>query len=310
MKVENFISKEKEPHSRRHKAILVKYPEIKNLYGYDYRTKYFVGIVLMIQLFMCSMAVHLDWCSLFILTYILSGTCNNFVSLAIHECCHNLLFQKQRWNEYFSILANIPIGVPMAISFKKYHLEHHYYMGDFKKDADIPTEMEQNIFRGIFGKTMFLICNPILYGLRPFLKNPKPFEKLEIINIMIQFLVNYIVYDWYGVKALFYLLGGTFLGMGLHPLAAHFISEHYVSKEIQETYSYYGNLNYLTLNVGYHNEHHDFPKVSGLRLPFVREIAKEYYDIPIKSYDSWCRQIFDFIFDPKMTVQSRIQRKL
>ena len=46
----------------------------------------------------------------------------------------------------------------------------------------------------------------------------------------------------------------------------------------QETYSYYGSMNQLTYNVGFHNEHHDFPQIPHTRLyrvPLLSHSARE-----------------------------------
>jgi sphingolipid delta-4 desaturase len=75
----------------------------------------------------------------------------------------------------------------------------------------------------------------------------------------------------------------------------------------QETFSYYGPLNRLSLNVGYHNEHHDFPSVPWNNLPKLRQTAPEAYD-SLDYHSSWTRLLFRFLFDPSISLYSRMVR--
>ena len=75
-----------------------------------------------------------------------------------------------------------------------------------------------------------------------------------------------------------------------------------------ETYSYYGILNFFCFNVGYHNEHHDFPNIPGSRLPELRKIASEYYDT-LPYHESWPMVTYKFITDPNVGVWNRVKRK-
>ncbi|VDM47173.1 unnamed protein product [Toxocara canis] len=132
---------------------------------------------------------------------------------------------------------------------------------------------------------------------------------LEIINAILQIIVDYVVVIYFGWKAVAFLLGGFFIASGLHPLAGHYISDHYMFKSGQETYSYYGPINLVTFNVGHHNEHHDFPFVCGANLPKIKQIAPEYYS-DMLVHHSWVQMMYKFVTDPKISLHSRIKRKL
>jgi len=210
-------------------------------------------------------------------------------------------------NRALGILANLPIGIPFSVAFKGYHLEHHKFQGHDVIDTDIPSGLEAQLFTTSFGKFVWVVFQPLFYALRPLLTNPKVPLKLEYVNTVIQFCFNYFVCTYFGAKVFFYLVGGSLMAMGFHPVAGHFISEHYMFKKGAETYSYYGPLNLLTFNVGYHNEHHDFPYIPGSRLPEVRKIAPEYYDT-LPYHTSWTKVIYDFIMDPQIGPYARIKR--
>lgn len=76
----------------------------------------------------------------------------------------------------------------------------------------------------------------------------------------------------------------------------------------QETWSYYGPLNILAYNVGYHNEHHDFPSIPWTRLPALKAIAGDFYDV-LPVHTSWPMVTFNFIFDKKIGMWSRVRRE-
>ncbi|HEV8549100.1 MAG TPA: fatty acid desaturase, partial [Polyangiaceae bacterium] len=75
----------------------------------------------------------------------------------------------------------------------------------------------------------------------------------------------------------------------------------------QETYSYYGPLNRIAFNVGYHNEHHDFPYIAGSRLPALRRLAPEFYE-NLHSHDSWTLTLVRYVTRPSLGGHSRVRR--
>ena len=62
-------------------------------------------------------------------------------------------------------------------------------------------------------------------------------------------------------------------------------------------------------NVGYHNEHHDFPKIPWSRLSKVKKIAPEFYD-NLPSYNSYLWVMWKYITDPTVGPWSRVKRKV
>ncbi|KAH3802898.1 sphingolipid delta(4)-desaturase DES1-like [Dreissena polymorpha] len=297
---------DEEPHSKRRKEILKAHPEIKELMGYDSKIAYIVAAEVAAQMLMCYLLMEASWPTVFVLAYVVGGTLNHSLGSAIHEIGHNLAFGHGHpvKNRLLSLLCNVPIIAPMAISYKKYHADHHRYLGHETQDVDIPTRLESYLFRHPITKIIWLIFHPLIHSLRPFYKSPKPVTGWELINNAVQLVVNLALLKAFGVKSVVYCLFGTLFGLGLHPLAGHFISEHYVFNETgQATMSYYGPLNFILFNVGYHIEHHDFPYIPYNKLPEVKKLAPEFYQQPF--HTSWVKVLWDFIFDPYHGPQAR-----
>lgn len=298
-----------EPHATRRKQILAKHPQIKQLFGSDWRASIQIVAFVVAQIFMAYMVRNRSWTEIIVLSYVVGGTFNHSLSLALHECAHNLVFGVTRpvANRLIGFFANLPLGVPASITFKKFHLDHHKYQGDEQMDTDLPTRIEAILFSTKLGKLFFCFMQPFFYSLRPAIVLPKEIVALELVNWAIAIAFDACLIYSFGIKSMCYLWFGTILGLGLHPIAGHFIAEHYVFIKGYETYSYYGALNLITYNVGYHNEHHDFPNIPGYRLPEVKKIAPEFYD-DLPCHNSWIKVLYDFITCPEMGPYSRVKR--
>ena len=271
------------------------------------KTKYITLCLVSSQLLMAFYTQHIPLFWWLITIYIFGATVNHSIFTAIHEVTHNLAFKSKLANKYFAIFINLPLGIPVAMGFEKYHSSHHLFLGDIKKDVDIPFLLEARIFNSRIGKFLWLFLQPITYPLRPLIKWPQKISRWEWLNIIAQLLFDILIVYLFSWKLLVFLVLSTLIGMGLHPLATHFIAEHYVTHGQQETYSYYGPLNFFIFNFGYHVEHHDFPTIPWSRISLLRKIAPEYYQ-SLYSHTSWLAFMRKFIFSKHINLLSRIVR--
>ncbi len=228
----------------------------------------------------------------------------------IHELTHNAVFESSEWNIAFHLIANLPIVFPAAVSFKYFHGLHHAHLNEAYGDPDLPGPMENGLFGGsAAGKALWLLFFFLVQSLRS-LRYPARFGALVpwlAANWVVQLAFNAAVWHWAGPRALAYLTVASIFSIGLHPVGARWVAEHYALRSPQETYSYYGSFNVPMFNIGYHNEHHDFPMAPWQALPAIKKIAPEYYD-GLWYHTSYWRLLYDFIANPAFTLHSRLVR--
>jgi len=308
-----FWDDQAEPHATRRRQIQKAHPEVAKLMGPEWRSKYICLFLLVIpQIWLSWATQNLSWPAYLFVAYVFGATITQALFLAIHELAHNLFFKRPQHNRYFAMVANWPIGIPYCVPFRGYHLEHHKWQGVDGIDTDIPSRAEGKYIRGPVSKTAWASCQILTYALRPMFIKAQDVTTAHVMNWASQIAFDVLVFYVWGWRPLFYFVFCIFLAGGLHPCAGHFISEHYVFPHldaIQETYSYYGPLNWLTWNVGYHNEHHDFCNIPWSRLPALKALAPEYYD-NLAVCDSWIGVIWDYIMRDEIGPYNRVKREL
>lgn len=299
-----------EPHRIRTKQILRQHPHIRKLIGKNPLTIFVIAALVSFQVALSGLVSQQSWWIVVGAAYFLGAFADHALFVMIHECAHKLLFRKPSANRLAGILANIPQIFPSSVSFEKYHIKHHSFQGVHELDADLPNKWEAKLINNYFiGKIIWLLFYPLFQVFRiSRLKEIKPLDGWVLLNWTVQIAFIIIITLLLGPKAIFFLLFSFFFSVGLHPLGARWIQEHYLTHGEQETYSYYGPLNRVAFNVGFHNEHHDFPSVPWNRLPQIRKGAPSFYNT-LFYHTSWTKLFFRFLFDKEISLYSRVVRK-
>jgi sphingolipid delta-4 desaturase len=299
-----------EPHRNRTKEILKVCPQMRNLIGKNPLT--FIAILGLVafQVALAILVSDQSWWIVVGAAYIFGAFADHALFVMIHECAHKLIFKNPIANRLAGIFANIPLIFPSSVSFEKYHIKHHSFQGIHELDGDLPNYWEAKLIDNYFiGKVIWLLLYPFFQLFRiSRLKEIKPFDKWVALNWAVQIIALSAVVYFFGAKAVLFLVFSFFFSVGLHPLGARWIQEHYLTHGEQETYSYYGVLNKVAFNVGYHNEHHDFPSVPWNKLPQIRKEAPAFYDT-LSYHTSWTKLFFRFLFDKEISLYSRVVRK-
>lgn len=306
------MSTVEQPHPNRAKAILKAHPEIRRLFGRNPWTALILcmvaGLQLTIALIMGRAGLEYWWLAL-IVAYGIGAFANHSLYVIIHEATHNLIFKNRLLNKASILSCDLINAIPGGVGFAIYHIPHHVHLGSFDRDPDIASEWEARLVGNRwYMKALWLLCFPVFQIARlsritsAALKGP-----WFAANLVLTLAFDLVVAVTFGWNALLYLVASTIFGLGLHPLGARWIQEHHTVDPNQETASYYGPLNRLALNMGYHNEHHDFPAVPWNRLPAVKAAAPEFYD-SLMPCTSWSGLLGRFIFDSRYSLRSRVVR--
>ncbi|KXN80951.1 Dihydroceramide delta(4)-desaturase [Leucoagaricus sp. SymC.cos] len=127
----------KEPHCLHHLEIVRKHPRVTKLMGYEPLMKNIMFGIVSSPLFI-------------VLVYIISSTANHNLFLTTHEVTPNFMFPSVWQNKTLAVFVNLPIGIPYTAAFKKYHIEHHKFLGQDGLNTNLPTNLELYLLNVFF----------------------------------------------------------------------------------------------------------------------------------------------------------------
>jgi sphingolipid delta-4 desaturase len=291
-------------HVARHRAILAEHPEIRALFGVEPASGAWVVGLAVGQVALALWAGrHSGWV-LAAVAATAGAVVAHALGVLIHEASHNLVFRGSWKNKTIAIVANVPLGAPAAIEFRHQHLLHHRYLGETAepagRDTQAPTRKEVDVvgYSSVW-KLLSFTFGRFFYKARTADAAPKDGWFWANVAACVAFDAIFVLSA--GWKPFVFLVASSLLAFGPHVVGARRVAEHLTVRRGQPTNSYYGPLNRVSFDVGYHVEHHDFPAVPWSRMRRLREAAAARYE-GLAAVRSWSALMARYFFDGRFTV--------
>jgi sphingolipid delta-4 desaturase len=291
-------------HLRRHRAILHDHARVKELFGPDPSSAVWTSVLAAAQMTLALLVAHGRAWVLVAVAVTVGAVVAHALGVLIHEASHNLVFRRGWMNKVIAIVANVPHGAPAAIEFRHQHMLHHKYLGDAAdpggRDTQAPTRKEVEIVgHSTLAKILSFTFGRFFYKARP--ANAVPHDRWFWSNVAACVAVDLALVAFAGWRPLVYLLLSSLVAFGPHVMGARRVAEHLTLRPGQPTNSYYGALNLVSFDVGYHVEHHDFPAIPWRRLRRLHAAAPERYR-DLAAIRSWSLLMAAYFFDSRYGV--------
>jgi len=312
------------PQARRHNDLrreaISNHPEFRHLSGTDWRTALALPVILVVHWGIAWAVSDASLLVIFLAAFIPGQIAIHSAGSLVHETAHKLIFRGEKAKLGFDLgLEWILSSYGKQLTYQYEHVtSHHPYIGDYERDyehEDICAFQSRMMLRSenprlqhlLTAVTLFIhalplgsiIADPVIKRMnwdatqRPqsdperHIDAAKPPKSQVRLFIAVSALSNVTMLLLLGPWALLYHIWALSLFLGKFGIwnLGQSLSEHEGSDEVTPTRSYYGPLNWLLFNTGYHNEHHTFPAVPWTRLPELKRQAPEQFNVVAeKSY--------------------------
>jgi len=312
------------PQARRHndmrRAALGGHPDLGDISGSEPRTVFALPVILALHWGMAWLVSDAPIAVIFVAAFLAGQILIHAAGSLVHETAHQLIFRDLRAKLGFDLgLEVILTSYGKQLTYQHEHItSHHPYIGDYERDyehEDICAFQSRMTLRSDNPRLQrlmtwltlalhalplgFVIGDEVLPRLNRWISGrPQrdPVRHIEATRAPVRQVRLFIAVSLASNLTLLALLGpwallyhiwalSLFLGKcGIWNLGQS-LSEHAGSDDVTPTRSYYGWLNAVLFNTGYHNEHHTFPNVAWTRLPRLkREVSEVFTSEATKSY--------------------------